>query len=56
METQRKVRLQAYLDPSLVDRIRTQARDQHRPESWEVERLLTLGLQVSQGMGERLGA
>lgn len=44
MGTARKLRLQAYLDPELVEKIREHARANHRPESWEVERLLRLAL------------
>jgi len=40
-------RLQLYLDPELADEIRRRAETGHRPESWEVERLIRLGLHAS---------
>jgi hypothetical protein len=46
METARKRRLQAYLAPDLAERIRDNAQRHHRPESWEVERLLRLALEM----------
>ena len=41
-------RLQLYLEPDLAELIRQRAEDGHRPESWEVERLIRLGLQATQ--------
>jgi hypothetical protein len=49
MEPTRKLRLQAYLDPDLVEKIREQAQKNHRPESWEIERLLRLALEMEEG-------
>ena len=46
-------RLQLYLDPELADEIRRRADRGHRPESWEVERLIRLGLQAISAMDDR---
>jgi len=46
--TDKRRRLQAYLEPELADLIRQRAEDGHRPESWEVERLIRLGLQATE--------
>jgi len=43
-----KQRLQAYLDPEILQEVRRRAEAGHRPESWELERLIRLGLQASQ--------
>ena len=48
MATDKRRRLQAYLEPELADLIRQRAEDGHRPESWEVERLIRLGLQATE--------
>lgn len=45
MDVPKKVRLQAYLDPVLAKKVRDNARANHRPESWEVERLLLKALE-----------
>lgn len=44
---ERRQRVQAYLEPELAEAIRKRAEDGHRPESWELERLIRLGLQAS---------
>jgi hypothetical protein len=44
---ERRQRVQAYLEPELAEVIRKRAEDGHRPESWELERLIRLGLQAS---------
>ena len=46
MSASRKLRLQAYLDSELIEKIREHARANHRPESWEIERLLRLALEA----------
>ena len=43
-----KQRIQAYLDPETAQEIKRLAEDGHRPESWELERIIRLGLQASQ--------
>ncbi len=44
----KKHRLQAYLEPELAELIRQRAEDGHRPESWELERLIRLGLKATE--------
>ena len=48
MSTAKRQRLQAYLDPELAATIRRRAEEGNRPESWEVEKLIRLGLQASE--------
>jgi hypothetical protein len=48
LATMKKQRLQAYLEPEIAEQIRQRAEDGHRPESWEVERLIRLGLKASE--------
>ena len=48
-----KQRLQAYLDPDILQEVRRRAEAGHRPESWELERLIRLGLQASQRQEEQ---
>jgi hypothetical protein len=43
-----KQRVQAYLDPETAEEIRRLAEAGHRPESWELERLIRLGLKANQ--------
>lgn len=43
-----KQRIQAYLDPETAQEIKRLAEAGHRPESWELERIIRLGLQASQ--------
>ena len=45
-----KVRLQAYLPPDIAERIRKRAAVADRPESWELLRVIKLGLEAA---GER---
>lgn len=47
----KKVRLQAYVEPELAQQITQAAREGHRPESWELEQLLRLGLQAKKAGG-----
>lgn len=42
-----KQRFQVYLDPETAEEIKRRADVGHRPESWEVERLIRLGLQAT---------
>ena len=42
----RKLRLQAYVDPELHEQVRRRAEAGHRPESWEVELLIRAGLEA----------
>lgn len=53
MLTMAKQRVQVYLDPETAEEIRRRAEAGHRPESWEVERLVRLGLQAKPAMEER---
>lgn len=46
--TPKKQRIQAYLEPELADQIRQRAEAGHRPDSWELERLIRLGLQATE--------
>jgi hypothetical protein len=46
--TLKKQRIQAYLEPELAEQIRQRAEAGHRPESWEMERLIRLGLQATE--------
>lgn len=48
-----KQRVQVYLDQELAQEIRRRADEGHRPESWEVERLIRLGLQAKAEQEER---
>ncbi len=43
----RKFRLQAYVDSDLYAEIKARAEAGYRPESWEVERLIRAGLEVT---------
>lgn len=45
MAQQRKARIQAYLDPDVAEAVRQRAEEGRRPESWEINHLLRLGLQ-----------
>jgi hypothetical protein len=47
-----KERIQAYLDPETAQEIRRRAEAGHRPESWELERLIRLGLKASRPVEE----
>jgi len=51
--TEKRRRLQAYLEPELAELIRQRAEDGHRPESWEIERLIRLGLQATDAEGHK---
>lgn len=42
-----KVRLQAYLPPEIAERIRKRAVVADRPESWELLRVIKLGLEAA---------
>jgi hypothetical protein len=44
MQVMRRLRVQAYLPPTIVEQIRTKAAAEDRPESREIARLLLLGL------------
>jgi hypothetical protein len=46
--TLKKQRIQVYLEPVLAELIRQRAEAGHRPESWELERLIRLGLQATE--------
>lgn len=46
MPAAKRTRIQTYLEEDLVRAVRKQAREQDRPESREVGRLVRLGLQV----------
>ena len=48
MATETRVRLQAYLPPDIADQIKQKAEAAQRPESWEVLRLLKVGLAADQ--------
>ena len=48
MTQQRKERVQAYLDPDVAEAVRQRAEQGRRPESWEINHLLRLGLQAGQ--------
>jgi hypothetical protein len=44
-EAARKVRVQTYLDPKVVEAVKQRALEGRRPDSWEVEYLLRIALQ-----------
>lgn len=48
MTQQRKKRVQAYLEPDVAEAVRRSAEEGRRPESWEINDLLRLGLQAKQ--------
>jgi hypothetical protein len=48
MAEHRKERVQAYLDPDIARAVRERAEQGRRPESWEINHLLRLGLQAGQ--------
>ena len=47
MSSQRKVRVQTYLPATMADRIKERAAIADRPESWEMLRIIRLGLEAA---------
>jgi hypothetical protein len=50
-----KQRLQAYVDPEIAEEVRRRAVAGRRPESWELEEIIRLGLQATAGQAEEQG-
>ncbi len=48
----RKLRLQVYVDPELHQQVKRRAEAGHRPESWELERLIRAGLEANATTGQ----
>ena len=46
MATKNKIRLQAYLPQSLAELIKEKAQKAERPETWEMLRIIKLGLEA----------